>query len=251
MPTILWIITGGFLMSAIALVGGATAIFNRQFMERLILPLVALAAGTLLGGAVFHMIPEGIRSLEALRAGIWFMAGFIIFLALEQFLHWHRHADKTDRNKQPVTYLILIGDGLHNFLGGLGIASTFLLDPRAGIVAWFAAAAHELPQELGDFGVLIHGGWSRRSALFWNFISALAFPAGALLAYWAYAYIQLSGLVLFAAGNFVYIAASDLIPEIKSEKKITAALLHFLCLFGGVVFMYMLAYSFHESGASH
>ncbi len=236
-------------MSAIALVGGTTAIFKRQVTENIILPLVAVAAGTLLGGAVFHMIPEGAQSLEALRAGIWFMAGFILFLALEQFLHWHRHANKNNTtSKRPVTYLILIGDGLHNFLGGLGIASTFLLDPRAGIIAWFAAAAHELPQELGDFGVLIHGGWSRRSALFWNFVSALAFPVGALLAYWAYAYIQLSGLVLFAAGNFVYIAASDLIPEIKSEKKFATALLHFVCLFGGVIFMYVLAYSFHESG---
>lgn len=247
MPTILWIITGGLLMSLIALVGGATAIFKRQVTEKFILPLVAVAAGTLLGGAVFHMIPEGAQSLETLEAGIWFMAGFIIFLALEQFLHWHRHANEnSNSSKRPVTYLILIGDGLHNFLGGLGIASTFLLDPRAGIVAWVAAAAHELPQELGDFGVLIHGGWSRRSALFWNFVSALAFPAGALLAYWAYPYIQLSGLVLFAAGNFVYIAASDLIPEIKSEKKFGSALLHFVCLFGGVVFMYVLAYSFHE-----
>lgn len=111
MSTIAWIVTGGLLMSAIAMMGGLTTVLSPR--------------------------------------------------VLEQLLHWH-HCHRADAAcRKPKTYRILLGDGLHNFLGGLAIASAFLVDPRVGITSWIAAAAHEVPQELGDFGVLVHGGWSR------------------------------------------------------------------------------------------
>lgn len=246
MENLLWIITGGLLMSGVAMVGGFTVILRPKILERLLLPLVSLAAGTLLGGAIFHMMPEGMESLDSLRSGAFLVGGFMTFFGLEQFLHWHHCHRSTCEDHKPVTYLILIGDGVHNFLGGLGIASTFLIDHRAGIVAWLAAAVHEIPQELGDFGVLVHSGWSRCRALFWNVMSALTFPVGALLAYFAAQQFEVSGLVLFGAGNFIYIAASDLVPEIKSEKSLSSAMANFFSLAAGVILMFLLAYFFRH-----
>jgi zinc and cadmium transporter len=240
-----WIIVGGLLMSVIALVGGLTTVLRRSTLERILLPLVALAAGTLMGGAFFHMIPEGGAVLTPTVGAAWLLAGFTAFLVLEQFLSWHHSHREGGEGKRPVGYLILIGDGVHNFLGGVGVASTFLISPRAGIIAWMAAAAHEIPQELGDFAILVHGGWKRHHALLWNFLSALTFPVGALLAYVAAPAISLGGLVMFAAGNFIYIAASDLIPEIKAERSSGPALVHLGCFVGGVVLMFLLARVFH------
>jgi len=210
------ILLGSGLMSVIALVGGITVLLPRRRLQALLLPLVALAAGSLLGGALFHMLPEGFAALEPRRAGAWLAAGFSTFLALEQFLHWH-HSHRQGPAPEPMALLILLGDGLHNFVGGLGIASTYLIHPAAGVAAWLAAAAHEIPQELGDFGVLVHSGWRPRQALLWNLISALTFPLGALLAWGLRDSLALAPLVLFAAGNFLYIAASDLVPEIKAR----------------------------------
>jgi zinc and cadmium transporter len=256
MHPLAWIVFGGLLMSVIAMVGGLTTLVRPARLERLLLPLVALAAGTLLGGAFFHMIPEGTQSLTPLRAAVWLTSGFAVFLALEQFLRWHHtHRATADPAhaggavqadvRKPVTYLVLIGDGVHNFLGGLAIASTFLIDPRAGVIAYFAAVAHEVPQELGDFGVLVHGGWSRRGALIANAVSALTFPLGAILAYAGSRCFDIAGLVLFGAGNFIYIAASDLIPEIKSDASSRTAALHFGFFSAGMTLMGLLAYAFH------
>lgn len=246
MDTVAWIITGGLLMSAIAMVGGITTVLSPTTLDRILLPLVSFAAGSLIGGAFFHMIPEGSESLSPLSAGTWLVSGFTVFLVMEQLLQWHHtHQSRTDEKRRPVTYLILLGNGVHNFLGGLGIASTFLLNTKAGIIAWLAAAAHEAPQELGDFGILVHSGWPRGRALMWNFLSALTFPIGALLAYVVSRQIEVSGLVLFGAGNFIYIAASDLIPEIKAETGLRETALHISVFVTGLFIMFALAFWLH------
>ncbi|MDY0186531.1 MAG: ZIP family metal transporter [Syntrophus sp. (in: bacteria)] len=246
MSNLVWIITGGLMMSAIAMVGAVSILMQPATLKRLLLPMVALAAGTLMGGAFFHMVPQGLKELAPLGATVWLVAGFTTFLLVEQFLHWHHSHYSTAIDYQPMTYLVLIGDALHNFLGGVGIASTFILDPKAGITAWIAGAAHEVPQELGDFGVLVHGGWNRWRALLWNVLSALTFPLGALLAYLFSQRFDVSGLVLFGAGNFLYIAASDLVPEIKAEPHFENAVLHFSCFALGLTFMLFLAYAVHR-----
>lgn len=241
MSELSWIVLGGVLMGAIAACGGVTAFMTRRGLERVLLPLVSLAAGSLLGGAFFHMMPEGLDATPALSGAVWMVAGFTAFLALEQGLSWH-HSHRPDRAvRRPVTYLILLGDTLHNFIGGLGVAGTFLMDARAGMVAWLAAAAHELPQELGDFGILVHGGWPRGQALLWNVLSSSTFLLGGLLALGLNARVELAGVVLFAAGNFIYIAASDLIPEIKQERRARANAVHFLCFAAGLGITYVLA----------
>jgi len=239
--TFSWILLSGILMSAIALVGSATLLLAPTTLARLVTPLVAFAAGSLLGGAFFHMLPAAAAQTQDLGlVFLWTMLGFALFFALEQFLHWHHcHRASADCRK-PLTYLILLGDGLHNFLGGLGVAGVFLIDVRLGITAWLAAAAHEVPQELGDFGVLIHGGWSRGRALLFNLLSGSTFLLGGLVAYAASQALDVDFLVPFAAGNFLYIGASDLVPEVNKQHDVASGVVHFGAFAAGLALLWMI-----------
>lgn len=241
MTTFLWILASGLGMSAIALVGSTTLLMREETLDRLLLPLVAFAAGTLLGGAFLHMVPGAIQHTgHDTSVFLWVLAGFAVFFGLEQFLYWH-HSHRGQRSEvNPLTYLVLIGDGLHNFLGGLAVAGAFIADTRLGITAWLAAAAHEIPQELGDFGVLLHGGWKRGRALAYNVLSASTFLAGGMLAYLASFRFDVTFLVPFAAGNFIYIAASDLIPEVKHSRSMRNNLYHFVAFLAGIALLYFL-----------
>ncbi len=236
-----WIVLTGFGMSAIALVGSITVFMKKTMLERVVMPLVAFAAGSLLGGAFFHMLPAASESIaDPALTYLWTLTGFTVFFALEQFLHWHHCHRAASGCKEPLTYLILIGDGLHNFLGGLGVGAVFLTDIRLGVAAWLAAAAHEIPQELGDFGVLIHGGWSRRKALLFNLLSGLTFLVGGVTAWMASATLEISFLVPFAAGNFIYIGASDLVPEVNKHTDPITNIIHFLCFVAGLGLLWLM-----------
>jgi zinc and cadmium transporter len=237
MSTLLWLVVTGLLMSALALVGSVTLLLKAATVERLLLPLVALAAGSMLGGALFHMIPAALVSMPVTQASIYVALGFLMFFGLEQFLHWHHCHRASAACRKPLTYLILLGDGLHNFLGGLSIAGVFLVDVRAGLAAWLAAAAHEVPQELGDFAALVHGGWTKKSALLFNLLSGLTFPVGALLAYAASSRFDVSWLVPLAAGNFIYIGASDLVPEVNKQHSLVSSVIHFAAFASGLALM--------------
>jgi zinc and cadmium transporter len=134
----------------------------------------------------------------------------------------------------------LIGDGLHNFLGGLGVGALFLIDIRLGIAAWLAAAAHEVPQELGDFAVLVHGGWSRRKALLFNLLSGLTFLVGGIMAWMASATLDISFLLPFAAGNFIYIGASDLVPEVNKHVDLVTNIILFVSFVAGLGLLWLM-----------
>jgi zinc and cadmium transporter len=217
MSTLAWIVVAGLAMSALALTGSLTLVLPAETFKKLVLPLVALAAGSLLGGALFHMLPESVDALgNDLTVWAWVAGGLFSFFVLEQFLHWH-HCHRPVTAHRPVGYMILVADGLHNLIGGLAVGSAFVLDHRVGIVTWLVAAAHEVPQELGDFGILLHSGWERRRALLFNVLSALTFLVGGLVAYGVSGRMDVAVLVPFAAGNFIYIAATDLLPEITTS----------------------------------
>ena len=220
MSTLAWIVVAGLGMSALALVGAITIFLPPPALARVLLPMVGLAAGSLLGGAFFHMLPESVDALgNDMDVYLALVVGFLVFFVLEQFLHWH-HCHRAEHDEhRPLGYLVLLADGLHNLIGGLAVGGAFVVDIRVGIITWLVAAAHEVPQELGDFGVLVHSGWQRRSALAWNFASALTFLLGALLAYALADHIEVGYLLPFAAGNFIYIAAADLLPEITAETR--------------------------------
>jgi zinc and cadmium transporter len=233
--TLAWIVAGSLAMSAIAWIGLVTIALNQDQLRKLLLPLVAFSAGSLLGGALLHLLPEAAAARgPGLGTFLPALGGFALFFLMEQFLSWHHaHSVEVD-GKQPVTYLILLADGLHNFIGGLAIGASFIVSTEVGIVTWIAAAAHEVPQELGDFGILIRGGWGRYQALLANFISAATIVPGALLAYYLSSDFDITFLLSFAAGNFIYIAASDLIPEVKHDRRMRNNLIHFIAFVGGI-----------------
>lgn len=217
MPTLAVIVAFGLAMSAIALVGSLTLVLPQRLFNRLVVPLVALAAGSLLGGTFFHLLPESVAQLgDGLGVYVVLAAGFLAFFVLEQFLHW-QHSHQPMPSHEPVGYLILFADGLHNLLGGLAVGGAFMIDTGLGIVTWAIAAVHEVPQELGDFGILVNSGWSKRAALAYNFASALTFPLGGLIAYGISSGVDVAWLLPFAAGNFLYIAAADLIPQLRAQ----------------------------------
>ena len=233
-------------MSAISLVGSVTLLLSERALHRVLTPLVAFAAGALLGGAFLHMIPAAAQQMSLDELFLLVLAGFAVFFALEQFLHWHHCHREAVGCKKPLTYLILIGDGLHNFLGGLAIGGIFLIDIRLGVLAWLAAAAHEVPQELGDYAVLLHGGWKKGSALLFNFLSGLTFLLGGVIVYVVGQRLSVIWLVPFAAGNFIYIGASDLIPEVKGHEKLSVSALHFASFLLGVVLWLVVKLLGHE-----
>ncbi len=241
-----WIIAGGLFMSLIALFGAITFALPAKTRERLILPLVAFSAGSLLAGALLHMIPEAVkRSDGGIATYLWVLAGFTAFLALEQFLQWHHWHDNashveaaTRQHGSPLSLLMVIGDSIHNFLGGVAVAGAFVVDTGLGITTWLVAAAHEIPQELGKYGVLLHGGWSRGRALLVNGLASLTFLFGGIIAYAISTELDVSFLVPFAAGNFLYIAASDLVPEVNRHHLIRTNLVHFTAFAAGISLLF-------------
>ena len=239
MNTLGWILCGGFLMSMIALIGATTMALPESTRERLILPLVAFSAGSLLGGALLHLIPEAVeRSNDGVGVYLWVLAGFTSFLAFEQFLHWHHWHSDAPEVKSPLSHMMVLGDTVHNFLGGVAVAAAFIVDIQLGITTWLVAAAHEVPQELGKYGVLIHGGWKHGRALAASFLSSLTFLAGGILAYIASIEFNTGFLLPFAAGNFLYIAASDLVPEVNRHHHLGVNVLHFASFSAGVALLF-------------
>jgi zinc and cadmium transporter len=241
MTTLFWIIVSTIGVSLLSFVGALTLFLKENLLKKIIYPLVAFSAGALLGGALLHMIPEAAKETNSdPKIFLWVIIGFSSFFLLEQFIHWHHCHRAPSEHKHPVTYLILIADSIHNFIDGLALAASFLVDINIGFVSLLAITAHEIPQELGDFGILIHGGWDKKKALLFNFISALTMVLGGLIAYFLSSAINEIYLLTFAAGNFIYIACSDLIPEIKHNESLKHNLIHFFFFILGIIMLGLL-----------
>jgi zinc and cadmium transporter len=250
-PPLLLIVLGGLAMSSIALVGAATLVLPIGWQQRMRMPLVAFAAGALLGGALFHMLPGAVERMgNGIEVYLGVAVGFVSFQVLEVFLHWH-HCHREDlAHVRPLTYLLLLADGVHNLVGGLAVGAAFLVSPELGTATWLAAAAHEVPQELGDFGVLVHGGWSPRRALTFNLLSGLTFLVGGVAAWALSGQLDTTWLLPFAAGNFIYIAATDLVPEILRHPRLRGGLLHLLSFCSGLALLAWLHHAL-EAHAGH
>ncbi|MCB1020470.1 MAG: ZIP family metal transporter [Acidobacteria bacterium] len=226
-------------MSLIALIGGIAVFLPEPVLKRWLKPLVAFAAGSLLGGAFFHMLPHALgASGSGDRGLLGVVVGFTAFFALDQLLEWHHCHRPPSEHIRPLGPLLLVADGVHNLLGGLAIGAIFVADVRAGTAAWIAAALHELPQEIGDFGAIVHAGYSRRRALFYNFLSALTFPLGGVIAYLMSQRVDVSFVVALGAGNFLYIAGADLIPEVKRAERLRETAVRFVFFVLGVGVLY-------------
>jgi len=232
--TLTWIIIVTLINGLLAFVGAIFLLISKKKLDKILIFLVSFTTGTLLGGAFFHFIPESIEVLSITTTISITALGFILFLLLEKFLHWHHcHNGKCD--KHPYTYLLLYGDGIHNFIDGLIIASSFIISIPFGIVTSFLVLAHELPQEISDFGVLVYGGFTKGKALFYNFLSQLTAVLGGILGYF---FLPLKEQAIFllpiAAGGFLYIAISDLIPEIFKEKDLKKIIINLMFIIAGL-----------------
>ena len=188
-------------------------------MDRILMFLVALSAGALMGGAFLHLMPEAVAAYSEIEIDLMFLnviMGFVVFFLLEKILYWH-HCHDAECEEHTFGYMILVGDIMHNFIDGLVIAAAFVSNIQLGIATTLAIAFHEIPQELGDFGVLLHSGMKKRKAILMNFVTALAIIIGGLLGFSissvASNFVQI--LLPIAAGGFIYIASSDLIPELR------------------------------------
>jgi len=234
---LLWILIATLVNSLLGLIGVLTFWIKEKILNRILICFVAFSAGTLIGGAFFHLLPESLENLAPLTTFGYAVIGFILFLLIEGYFHWH-HCKEC--KVHPFSYIMLIGDGIHNFIDGLIIAVTFLASISLGIVASLMILLHEAPQELGLFGSLVYAGHNKRKALLYSFLAQITCIFGGIAGYFAASKIvQLSNfLIAFAAGGFLYIAASDLIPEIhKFYKGNIKALLPLTFLFLGLVFM--------------
>jgi zinc and cadmium transporter len=233
-------------MALFALSGAVTLLLPKQVTAKLLLPLVALSAGSLVGSALLHMLPTASERMSRPEwAHAWAALGFASFFVLEQVLHWHHgKEDSHGHHHHPLTVLVLVGDGLHKFVGGLAVGAAFTVNTQVGLMTWLAAAAHEIPHELGDFGALVHGGLTPKRALLLNLLSALPFIVGGLISF-AVAQrvsIDLSFLVAFAAGNFIYLGAVDLLPEVNRQGKRSEVLFHVACFALGLGLLAALAF---------
>ena len=253
--TLMWILGSTLLISLIAFAGALTLFLKEKLLNKILLILVSLSAGALIGGAFLHLLPEAILKVGAdadalLNIFLYLLLGFCMFFILEQFIRWHHHhgCHGKECKIKPFSYLILISDGIHNFIDGLIIAGSFVINPAVGVVTTLAVALHEIPQEIGDFGVLVYGGFDKVKALFLNFISALTAVYGGIAGYFLYGYIADSIVYLlpFAAGNFIYIAASDLIPEIKHRENFKKSLVHFFVFLCGIGLMLLVKIIFAD-----
>lgn len=217
------ILIATFIVSAISLIGVVSLSIQDKLLHRLLPLLVALAAGAMLAAAFFDLLPDAIRSDGVTGAMPLVLAGIVLFLLIERFLHWHhhhKHHHSSDKKECPVGWLSLIGGTLHNFIDGTIIAAGFMVSPPTGILTTLAIITHEIPHEIGDFSLLIWGGFGKRKAIFFNFLSALAALAGGLLTFFLAPMIPglVSLLLPLAAGQFIYIACVDLAPELHKEK---------------------------------
>jgi zinc and cadmium transporter len=236
------------LVSFLSLFGVFFLSFSPRFMEKLTLFLVSLSAGTLLGDSFLHLLPEAAADNGvSLRMWLWLIIGLVSFFVLEKIVHWrHCHIQTGPQHPHHLGVMNLVGDCFHNFFDGIIIAGSFLASIPLGITTLIAVIAHEIPQEIGDFGVLLYAGYSRRRALFLNFVTALTAILGAVAAVILGARINnFSDLIIpFTAGGFIYIATADLIPELKKETAIHKSVYQLISIIIGVLIMLALKLTF-------
>lgn len=225
------------IVSLISFIGVFFLAFNEAMLGKILMALVAFASGSLLGGAFFHLLPE---SLDQSNVFFYTMSGILIFFLMEKFLYWrHCHEQKCDIHS--FVYLNLIGDGLHNFMDGTIIAASFLSSVSLGIASTLAIIFHEIPQEIGDFGILVYGGLPKFKALLYNFFSAITAVIGALMVcFLSFTTESTAFLLPVASGGFIYIACVDLLPELHKNNKLFESFVQALSIIIGIGLMWML-----------
>lgn len=243
-----YILVSVFLVSLMAFVGVLALYLKRRMLDKILFWMVSFAAGALLGAAFLDLLPEALEKNGG-PVLIYALTGIVVFYIIETFLFWyhchygHHHHHKHPKLK-PVAFLSLIGDGVHNFIDGMIIAAAYLADIGVGMAATAAVILHEIPQELGDFGILLYGGVKRSRILFYNFLCALTAVLGAIAVYIFSTRIENISAILvpFAAGGFIYIASADLIPELHKEQDLKKALMQLFCFLFGMAIIWAMTF---------
>ncbi len=241
MSILLYIVLATFLITLAVWVAIFFLFLKKELLNKITLFLVAFSAGAMMGGAFLHLLPEAMEEVSVEALFIIPLFAFVLFFFIEKVFHW-RHCHDGECNVHTFGYMNLFGDAVHNFIDGLVIAGTFLIDVRLGVITTLAIALHEIPQEIGDFGVLIYAGFKRKIALIINYIVALSVVLGGLAGYFLSSFFQnmIPYLLPFAAGGFIYIAASDLVPEIKKEERFIKSVFSLLVFILGIGLMFIL-----------
>lgn len=239
------ILLATFIVSLISFVGILVFVIKEVVLDKVLLGIVAFSAGALIGGAFFHLLPEAIEKVGAsssLNVFIYTIIGFVTFYILEGFIKWHHHHSKKHPEIMAFSYLILISDSLHNFIDGVVIAASFVVSVPVGIVTTLAVALHEIPHEMGNFAVLVYGGFKKWLALFMNFFSACVAIIGGVAGFFLAEKLGSSVIFLlpFAAGNFIYVASSDLIPEVKKRAGFKESISYMFAFLMGLALMYVI-----------
>ena len=245
-----------FVVSCTSFVGALTIVFKKHYLKGFLLFMVSFAAGTLLGDVFIHLLPELIAERGfSISVGINIIIGILIFFILEKVVHWrHCHLTGTRDHTHSLAVMNLVGDGVHNFIDGVLIAGSFMFSIPVGLATTVAVVFHEIPQEMGDFGVLLHAGMKPKRALFMNFLSALTAVLGVLviLATGVDAETTAEVIIPITIGGFLYIANTDLIPELHKDVAIKNSFIQLISFIVGVALMVgMLFIPFAEAGHSH
>jgi zinc and cadmium transporter len=246
MATVYLYTFGSIAVVSILSLTGILLLSFREVTFRKYIPLfISVAVGALLGDAFIHLIPEALIHENSMVMSLLIIAGILLFFILEKFLHWHHHGEDTEASHiHPVGRLLLASDVIHNFLDGVIIAASFMVSVPVGFATTLAVVLHEIPQEVGDFAVLLHAGYTKRRAIFLNFITALsAFFGGALFfAIGEYATPLTAYFIPLTAGGFIYIAVADLIPELQKTKRFRGSLYQLMAVIFGVTVMTALTF---------
>ena len=238
---LLYALIASIIVSSISLVGALALIIKDNLLQKVIIFLVAFAAGALIGGAFLDIIPEAAQRItDITQLFLYIVIGYLIFFIIEKYLHW-RHCHDADCKYHHFTYLNIVGDIVHNFSDGLIIGAVFLLNVKVGIATTLAIVFHEIPHELGNFSVLVYGGFSKARALFFNFVSSLFAIAGTIAGYYLAAKVGNFAYMLLplAAGGFIYIASCDLVPELHKEEDAKRSALIMVTFILGIFLMYL------------
>jgi len=232
------------VISLISLIGVFTLSIKKEKLNSILFFMVSFAVGALFGDTFIHLLPEAIREYGfGIQASLLIILGILLFFVLEKFIHWgHCHVETSKTHPHPVGMMNLVGDGLHNFIDGLLIGASYLVSIPIGLATTLAVLFHEIPQEIGDYGILLHAGFSKGKALLYNFLSALPALLGGIIA------LILSGrihgferiIIPITAGGFIYIAGSDLIPELHKETTPSKSVYQFLGILLGIGIMVLL-----------
>jgi len=232
------------LNSLLGLVGAFSLYLDEKTVNKIVNFMVAFAAGAMLAGALAHLIPKALSSTE--WAPEIAILGFASFFVLERYLHWHHCHKSKGCEVHPVTALTIVGDSIHNFIDGLVIAAAFLVDEVTGWVTAALIMGHELPQELGNFSVLVYGGYDKKKAIIWTFLAQTTCILGGIVGWFLTPEWLIAPLLAFAAGGFIYISASDLIPELHKEKDLKKSTKHFVAFALGVALMIGIKLAVHH-----